>query len=53
VSASLEKTVKVWDAATGTLQQTLEEHNGTVLSVTFSHDSKLLASVSLDKTVKV
>jgi WD40 repeat protein len=52
-SASDDKTVKVWDAATGTLQQTLEGHNSGVYSVAFSHDSKLLASASCDKTVKV
>jgi WD40 repeat protein len=52
-SASDDKTVKVWDAATGTLQQTLEGHSGWVRSVAFSHDSKLLASASYDKTVKV
>ncbi|ELR10081.1 hypothetical protein GMDG_04481 [Pseudogymnoascus destructans 20631-21] len=45
--------VKVWDAATGTLQQTLEGHSSGVISVAFSHDSKLLASASYDKTVKV
>ena len=33
-------TVKVWDAATGTLQQTLEGHSDWVNSVAFSHDSK-------------
>ena len=33
--------------------QTLEGHSGWVSSVTFSHDSKLLASASWDKTVKV
>ncbi|OBT60675.1 hypothetical protein VE03_09889, partial [Pseudogymnoascus sp. 23342-1-I1] len=43
----------VWDAATGTLQQTLEGHSGRVMSVAFSHNSKLLASALDDKTVKV
>ncbi|RDW58661.1 hypothetical protein BP6252_13137 [Coleophoma cylindrospora] len=60
-SASFDKTVKVWDAATGTLQQTLEGHGDETLeghgdrvwSVAFSHDSKLLASASSDETVKV
>jgi WD40 repeat protein len=33
--------------------QTLEGHGGSVYSVAFSHDSKLLASASDDKTVKV
>ncbi|KFZ19736.1 hypothetical protein V501_00536 [Pseudogymnoascus sp. VKM F-4519 (FW-2642)] len=53
VSVSHDRTVKIWDTATGTLQQTLEGHSGSVSSVAFSHDSKLLASASADKTVKV
>lgn len=32
--------------------QTLKSHGDMVYSVTFSHDSKLLASASWDKTVK-
>ncbi|KAH8756185.1 WD40-repeat-containing domain protein, partial [Hyaloscypha finlandica] len=52
-SASDDYTVKVWDVATGVLQQTLEGHSDWVNSVAFSHDSKLLASASDGKTVKV
>jgi WD40 repeat protein len=52
-SASGDKTVKIWDASTGSLQQTLEGHSDTVRSVAFSHDSTLLASASFDKTVKI
>jgi WD40 repeat protein len=52
-SASNDKTVKVWDTATGMLQQTLEGHSDWVRSVAFSHDSKLLVSASLDNAVKV
>ena len=52
-SASRDKTIKVWDAATGVLLQTLKGHSDKVNSIAFSHDSKLLASASSDKTVKV
>ncbi|KAE9367404.1 WD40 repeat-like protein [Stipitochalara longipes BDJ] len=52
-SASYDKTVKVRDAATGALQQTLEGYSSTVRSITFSHDSKLLASASGDNTVMI
>jgi WD40 repeat protein len=52
-SASADKTVKIWDASTGTLQRTLEDHGSRVTSVAFSHDSRLLASASADKTVKI
>jgi WD40 repeat protein len=52
-SASGDKTVKIWDTSTGSLQQTLEGHSDWVKSIAFSHDSKLLASASGDKTVKI
>ena len=40
-------------ATTGSLQQTLEGHCQEVLSVTLSHDSKLIASASKDDQIKV
>ncbi|KAF3049143.1 hypothetical protein E8E11_004726 [Didymella keratinophila] len=52
-SVSEDKTVKVWDASSGTCLQTLEGHSGRVSSVAFSHDSSKLASASDDKTVRV
>jgi WD40 repeat protein len=45
-SASIDKTVRLWDAATGVLQQTLKGHSDVVWSVAFSPDSRLLASGS-------
>ena len=52
-SASDDRTVKIWDTATGSLQHTLDGHNDWVRSAVFSHDSRLLASASDDKTVKI
>ncbi|KAI9834042.1 MAG: hypothetical protein M1819_003327 [Sarea resinae] len=52
-SASGDKTIRVWEAATGSLQQTLKGHTNRVTSVAFSHESRLLASASWDKTVRV
>ena len=52
-SASSDKTVRIWDAASGQCLQTLEGHSGTVTSVAFSPDSARLASASDDRTVRI
>ncbi|KAF2690932.1 WD40 repeat-like protein, partial [Lentithecium fluviatile CBS 122367] len=52
-SASHDKTVRLWDAATGRPLQTLEGHSDTVTSVAFSPQGDRLASTSHDKTVRL
>jgi WD40 repeat protein len=52
-SASADRTIKVWDAATGREIRTLAGHTGPVLSIAFSPDGKRLASDSMDRTVKL
>ncbi|KAK4245554.1 hypothetical protein C7999DRAFT_34042 [Corynascus novoguineensis] len=52
-SASYDKTVKIWDSATGECVSTLEGHSDSVWSVAWSHDATRLASASRDETVKI
>ena len=52
-SASDDKTLRVWDAASGRLLRTLKGHTGRVLSVAYSPDGKSLASASDDRTLRV
>ena len=53
VSASWDKTVRVWSVATGECVQTLEGHSDGVFSAQFSPDGTNIVSASGDKTVRV
>ena len=52
-SGSEDKTIKLWDVATGKEQATLKGHTEWVKSVAFSPDGKTLASGSGDSTIKL
>jgi WD40 repeat protein len=53
VSASSDRTLRVWDAVTGGLRATLSGHRDAVTGCAVSRDGQLIASASDDKTVKV
>ena len=52
-SGSGDKTVKLWETATGKLLTNLQGHTDAVWSVAWSPDGKTLASGSSDQTVKL
>ncbi|HKR60404.1 MAG TPA: NB-ARC domain-containing protein, partial [Pyrinomonadaceae bacterium] len=53
VSASRDRTLKVWNALTGETLRTLEGHLGYVTGCAFSPDGRFIVSTSRDRTLKV
>jgi len=52
-SASRDKTIKIWEARSGTCVITLEGHDNWVTDLVFHHNGRFLISVSDDKTLRV
>jgi WD40 repeat protein len=48
-----DKTLKLWDAASGQLLRTFEGHSAWVLSVAFSPDGQQVLSGSSDTTARI
>ncbi|MEZ2250165.1 protein kinase, partial [Microcoleus sp.] len=53
VSSSWNKTIKIWNLATGNLIRTLSGNSSPVNSVAISPDGQTLVSSSWDKTIKI
>ena len=51
--AGLGPTVQVSEVATGRERLTFRGHTGSVTTIAFSPDGQLIASVSLDRTVRI
>lgn len=52
-TASLDGTIRIWDAADGSPIRTLRGHSGGVNSIAFSPDGEQLASGSDDRTARI
>ncbi|HEX3315901.1 MAG TPA: c-type cytochrome domain-containing protein [Gemmataceae bacterium] len=52
-AAGCDRIIRVWDIASGKLEQSIENHADWVMGLAFSPDGKHLLSASRDKTAKV
>jgi len=53
LTASWDKTLRLWDLASGETETQFRAHTGDVLSVAFSSDNRQVVSGSRDKTIKL
>ena len=53
VTASVDKTARIWDAATGKEIAVLRGHDSVVNSAAFSPDGSRIVTASADKTARI
>jgi guanine nucleotide-binding protein subunit beta-2-like 1 protein len=53
LSSSWDKTLRLWELATGSTTKTFVGHTNDVLSVSFSADNRQIVSGSRDRTIKL
>ncbi len=53
LTASWDKTMRLWNLATGETEHVYNGHTNDVMSVSFSPDNRLIVSASRDKTMKL
>ena len=53
VTASMDRTVRLWDAATGKETAVLRGHEDSVESAAYSRDGKTVVTASFDKTARI
>ena len=53
VTASLDNTIRIWDAATGSELRVLTGHKAGVMSAAFSPDGTRIVTASLDNTARI
>jgi gluconolactonase len=53
ISASGDKTIRIWDAQTGTPRRLLRDHADAVFAIALSPDGKTLASAGVDRSIKL
>ena len=53
MTASADRTARLWDANSGSLIKVLKGHDGVLLSALFSPDGRRIVTVSDDKTARL